>query len=291
MTDEGTPQGDEPGRGPDESTSWSRRIVPAISSVAAALSIVAYLVGWFSGPAPQPSSAAEYVAVCTLANTEQTKWERQLTQFRPEFEGARDPTKARNALLSLTELDIMNAAALWSAIDALTPPPAMAETQDTLLSAWSGSLSLLRSYRDHLSAVASSTELVSLTQSIPRSQIERDTTLARALLLRLGGLGCHLDEQALKPVTDWSQAFVSVPSHHRKGVGSSIQQTAEVPVPAESRSTASSVTPSVDVPAIAAPRPPPVVTSSKGILPAAVTPLAAEAAPVEKQDAGHSGGG
>jgi hypothetical protein len=257
-------------------TRWAKRAGVAISFIAALLSIVAYLIGWF-GPAAaaQPSGAAEYDQVCALANTEQAKWEHQLTRFRARFEGARNPTQARDALLSLAELDVTDASVLWSALDALTPTSAMAATQDKLLKAWSESLSLLRAYRDRLSAADSVGELVTLTQSIPRSEIEGNETLASALLLRLGGLGCHLDEPAVQPVTQWSPAFAgaSVAGHEGKhGLG--LHPTADSVTPTRA------ISPSVNLPAISAAPPPTRTRSSDALSPLSPPPPRLEA-PVE----------
>jgi hypothetical protein len=250
-----TPNGSESDSGRDRLTSWLKRIGVAISVVAALLSIVAYLIGWF-GPAAaaQPSAVAEYDQVCTLANTEQAKWEHQLARFRTRFEGAHNPTEARDALLSLAELDVADASALWSALDALTPASAMAATQGRLLKAWSRSLSLLRAYRDHLSTAGSVTELVTLTPSIPRSQIEGNETLASALLMRLGGLGCQLSGPAVEPVTQWSPAFAGGSAKGGEANGGGEAKGGDQPT-ADAAGAAGAIPSTVIVPAIAAPAP------------------------------------
>lgn len=249
--------GDEPGRRGDEMTRGIKWLVLAIPVIAALLSIIGYLIGWFGGhstPVSPPSGAAEYAAVCTLANAERGKWNAEVAKFRPEFEKASTPTKARDALLSLAESDIQNASALWSALDALTPVPAMGETQERLLAAWSGSLSTLRTYRDRLLAAASTAQVLALTQSLPRVQIEGNATLARALLMRLGGLGCHLDEAVVQPVADLSSAVARTLPHSHSNIVANVRQRATVPLAAapnpEHRPTQPNIPPEVQLPSI-----------------------------------------
>jgi hypothetical protein len=198
-------------------TSWLRRLAVAIPVIAASLSILGYLIGWFGGRglSVSPSSAAEYAAVCTLANAERVKWSHHVVEFRREFEHAPNSTKARDALLYLAESDIQYASALWSALDALTPVQAMKSTQERLLSSWSSSLAILRNYEDHILNAPTTAALVAAAGSLPRARVEQNAILGRALLLRIGGLGCHLDETTVQPVADFPAAVARrLPRRH-----------------------------------------------------------------------------
>jgi hypothetical protein len=190
----------------------------ATTIIAAALSIIAYLIGWFGGegrPQLPTSGAAEYADLCSLDNDQRAKWAEDVARFRSNVQDASSATSARDALLLLTEQDIQAASTLWASLDALTPANVAAEYQEQLLHAWSGSLSILRAFRDRLTTINSVSALISLSHAIPRSQLEQNAIQARALLIRLGGLSCHLAEPVARPVADLSAAVTHVHWHHK----------------------------------------------------------------------------
>lgn len=267
----------KPGKRGDAVPLWVKRLVIAIPVVAAALTIAGYLIGWFGGhsASPLPSGAAEYLAVCTLANTERGRWSHEAAEFRPKFESAPNPTKARDALLYLTEADIRNASALWSALYALTPVAAMAETQARLLGAWSSSLAILRTYQDHLSVATSTPQLITLTQSLPRAQLEQNATLARALLVRLGGFACNLNGEVVQPVADISSAVTRILSGGHGGAVSTVRPDVRLQNIATSHHSRGKVSPPLGY----RPHGDSVASGEAGIPPAVHGPVLVEGSP------------